>query len=250
MNTSRGNASPIEGWAHNDGVRLHYLATAGDGADQGWPVLFVPGMSQIDEDFAGLMASLAPRRCVAATLRGRGRSDAPQRGYTLEDHIADIEAVVAGTGLDRFHLFAFSRGVAYALGYAVRHPDRLTGLIIGDYPAHHSAISPEWVDAFLGSTFRGAAARERMPEHAVRAIQREARQVLFWDDLARVNYPGLILKGGAEGSLLSTEQAERYLRALPGARMSVFDGFGHDLWADGGTRLAETLHEFLVGVER
>ncbi len=245
-----GSTPPIESWAHNGSVRLHHLRSGGEGASQGTPVLFIPGMSQIADDFAGLMASLAPRGCVAATLRGRGRSDVPQSGYTLEDHVADIEAVVAQSGLGRFHLFAFSRGVAYALGYGVSHPDRLASLIIGDYPGHHSAISPEWVDAFLASTFQGKTARERMPEHAIRAIQREARQILFWDDLARVNCPVLILKGGAEGSLLPMDQAERYLRALPDARLVVFDGFGHDLWADGGIRLAETLKEFLAGAER
>ncbi|MHB8757556.1 MAG: alpha/beta fold hydrolase [Bacillota bacterium] len=239
-----------EGWTRNSNVRLHYLASGGEVAGHGAPVLFIPGMSQTAEDFAGLMASLAPRRCVAATLRGRGRSDAPKSGYALEDHVADIEAVVAQFGLGRFNLFAFSRGVAYALGYAVRHPDRLTGLIIGDYPAHHSAISQEWVDAFLGSTFHGKAARERMPEHAIRAIQREARQALFWDDLTRIKCPVLILKGGAEGSLLSRDQAERYLRAVPDARLVVFEGFGHDLWADGGIHLAETLNEFLTGAAR
>ena len=59
---------------HGD-VRIHYLDSGGD--DRGAPVVFVPGMTCIAEDYAEILP-LFGRRTVVIDLRGHGRSSAPR----------------------------------------------------------------------------------------------------------------------------------------------------------------------------
>jgi pimeloyl-ACP methyl ester carboxylesterase len=44
--------------------------------------------------------------------------------------VSDLEAVVEASGLDRFPLFAMSQGCAVSVEYAVRHPERVTKLVL------------------------------------------------------------------------------------------------------------------------
>lgn len=75
----------------------------------------MPGLSEPAGEYTELMGRLLPRRCVAISPRGRGRSDAPASGYTLDDHAGDVLAVARQATLPRCVLVAFSRGVPYAI---------------------------------------------------------------------------------------------------------------------------------------
>jgi pimeloyl-ACP methyl ester carboxylesterase len=48
----------------------------------------------------------------------------------LETFVSDLEAVVDAAGLERFALFGISQGCAISIAYAVRHPERVTHLIL------------------------------------------------------------------------------------------------------------------------
>jgi len=184
------------------------------------------------------------------TFRGRGRSGAPARGYALEDHVGDLEAVVAQAGLGRFCLMGYSRGVAYAIAYALRHPDRLAGLVLGDYPAHHGALPPRWPEYMLATTHRGTPVAARMPEHAVRALQREARTVDFREALGLITCPVLVLRGGQEGSLLSAAEAEVYRRRLREVSIVVLEDAGHELWEPNDASYVAAMTTFLDHLDR
>jgi pimeloyl-ACP methyl ester carboxylesterase len=238
-----------EGCARRGEVRVHYLDSDPTGGS-GVPLLLSPGLTEAAEDYRELMASLAPRRCVAVTFRGRGRSGAPARGYALEDHVGDLEVVVAQARLGRFCLMGYSRGVAYAIAYALRHPDRLAGLILGDYPAHHGGLPPQWPDYMLATTHRGTPVAARMPEHAVRALQREARTVDFRDRLEAISCPVLVLRGGQEGSLLSAAEAEVYQRRLREVSIVILEDSGHELWEPNYASYVAAITTFLDHLDR
>ncbi|GAA0359119.1 alpha/beta fold hydrolase [Bacillus horti] len=142
-----------EHFIKNKDVSLHYIEHIHEnmGKEELPPIVFVPGLTEGAEDYKELMEGITNRKSVALSLRGRGQSDSPVNGYTLEDHIQDIETVVGALKTEKVVLFAFSRGVAYTLGYAMQHPDRLAGLIIGDYPAIHTKLSEKWVDFMIQS---------------------------------------------------------------------------------------------------
>jgi pimeloyl-ACP methyl ester carboxylesterase/DNA-binding winged helix-turn-helix (wHTH) protein len=62
--------------------------------------------------------------------RGNGLSDRDVEEESFETFVTDLEAVVDAAGLERFALFGISQGCAVSVGYAVRHPERVTHLIL------------------------------------------------------------------------------------------------------------------------
>ena len=67
--------------------------------------------------------------------RGNGLSDREVEDVNFEAFVRDLETVVDAAGLDRFALLGISQGCAVSIAYAVRHPERVTRLILhGGYP--------------------------------------------------------------------------------------------------------------------
>jgi pimeloyl-ACP methyl ester carboxylesterase/DNA-binding CsgD family transcriptional regulator len=68
--------------------------------------------------------------------RGFGMSDWDVSDFGLEASVADLEAVVDAAGLDRCAMVGMSQGGPIAITYAVRHPDRVSRLLLyGTYGA-------------------------------------------------------------------------------------------------------------------
>jgi pimeloyl-ACP methyl ester carboxylesterase len=62
--------------------------------------------------------------------RGNGLSDRDIDEVNFEAFVRDLEAVVDAAGLERFALLGISRGCAVSIAYAVRHPERVTRLVL------------------------------------------------------------------------------------------------------------------------
>jgi pimeloyl-ACP methyl ester carboxylesterase/DNA-binding CsgD family transcriptional regulator len=62
--------------------------------------------------------------------RGCGLSDHETKALSLDLWVSDLETVVDAAGLDRFDLLGISQGAATAIAYAVRHPDRVSRLVL------------------------------------------------------------------------------------------------------------------------
>jgi pimeloyl-ACP methyl ester carboxylesterase/DNA-binding CsgD family transcriptional regulator len=62
--------------------------------------------------------------------RGCGLSQTDVGPFTFDDWVADLEAVVDRLELQSFPLFGMSQGAAVAAEYAVRHPERVSQLIL------------------------------------------------------------------------------------------------------------------------
>ena len=62
--------------------------------------------------------------------RGHGLSDREIPDVCFEDYVSDLETVVDAAGLDRFALHGLSQGCAVSIAYAVRHPERVSHLIL------------------------------------------------------------------------------------------------------------------------
>jgi DNA-binding winged helix-turn-helix (wHTH) protein/pimeloyl-ACP methyl ester carboxylesterase len=66
--------------------------------------------------------------------RGCGLSDWDVDDFSLEPWVADLETVVDAAGLERFPLLGISQGGPVAITYAVRHPERVSHLVLfGSY---------------------------------------------------------------------------------------------------------------------
>ncbi len=267
-----------EGRVRSGFVRLHFLASVPEvAAGEGTPLVIVPGTAEAAEDYADLLEALAPRPCFALSLRGRGQSAAPEHGYRLADHVADIEALVAGLELSRPCLMGYSRGAVYALAWAIEQTARpyhhvaarpyhhvaarpyhhvaarpyhhVAGLIIQDHPAHHPALPPEWTERFLRSTCRGTPVSERLMPHVVESLQREGEDIRLWDALPGLTCPVLIMYGAGPGSRLPLAGVQRYLERLPDARTARFENSGHRLWEPDFGQYVLTIAAFLARLD-
>ena len=62
--------------------------------------------------------------------RGSGLSDWDVGELSFEAFVEDLEAVADKLGLERFPLLGISQGCAVSIEYAVRHPERVSGLVL------------------------------------------------------------------------------------------------------------------------
>jgi class 3 adenylate cyclase/pimeloyl-ACP methyl ester carboxylesterase len=62
--------------------------------------------------------------------RGNGLSDRTVDDISLDASLRDLEAVVDAAGITRFALFGISQGCGVSIAYAVRHPERVSHLIL------------------------------------------------------------------------------------------------------------------------
>jgi DNA-binding winged helix-turn-helix (wHTH) protein/alpha-beta hydrolase superfamily lysophospholipase len=69
-------------------------------------------------------------RLVRYDERGNGMSQRGVPDVNFDTWIHDLETVVDAAGLDRFSLLGISRGGPIAIAYAVKHPDRVTHLVL------------------------------------------------------------------------------------------------------------------------
>jgi pimeloyl-ACP methyl ester carboxylesterase/DNA-binding winged helix-turn-helix (wHTH) protein len=115
-----------------DGVRLAY-ATSGSG-----PPLVKPAnwLTHVEYDWESpvwrhwLRALSREHTLVRFDERGNGLSDREVEDVSFEAWVRDLETVVDAVGLERFPLLGISQGCAVAIAYAVRHPERVTKLVL------------------------------------------------------------------------------------------------------------------------
>lgn len=62
--------------------------------------------------------------------RGTGMSDRHVTEFSLESMVQDMEAVADANALDRFAILAYSQSCAVAVAYAVRHPERVSCMVL------------------------------------------------------------------------------------------------------------------------
>jgi len=119
-------------FVESNGIRLHLLDHGGDG-----PALVLShGLSANAHFFDGLAAAgLSPAlRVLAVDLRGRGLSDAPDDGYSMDDHAADLLGLLDALGLDRVLLGGHSFGGLLTLFLAAAAPERVERAVVLDVP--------------------------------------------------------------------------------------------------------------------
>jgi pimeloyl-ACP methyl ester carboxylesterase len=227
-------------YVYHQSVSIHYLDSRNEKVDTSLsPLVYFPGSMGIAETFQSEMKRLLPRRTISITFRGVGKSSAPLEGYTLENYIADAQAVITDTKLNRFTLMAYSAKVPLAIEYTARHPEQVNALILLDYPAHTRKITDDWVERVANHPHFSAS------KEILLAMQRESETRLLWDRLSLIKCPVLVLCGGKEGSLVSREDRERYREKLPHAQIVCFEDSGHDLWNPDYERFMKTIEEFL-----
>lgn len=177
-------------------------------------------------------------RVVLQDLRGHGRSERPISGYTLDDFVDDLDALIGLQADGPVHLFGNSFGGTIAYAYAARHPDRAAGIVA----VESSPPTEEWL----------ARLRERL-RHRPRILATSAPRsggvrladTTLRDDLpaSRLPDPAALAAIRCPVLCLYGERSPAYeldastRRLLPAARTEVFAGQRHSLLVDQPTEV-------------
>ncbi|HSI79436.1 MAG TPA: alpha/beta fold hydrolase [Solirubrobacterales bacterium] len=198
--------------------------------------------------------------------RASGLSDPDARDLSLDAQISDFEAVVDAAGLERFAVLGISQGGAIAIAYAVRHPERVSALVLhGSYARGRgrreqspavaeenelllSLIRVGWgrADArfrrVFTSTFIPGASEQQMtwfdelqrvsasPENAGR-LQRSWMEIDVVDLLDEVACPTLVAHARGD-QVVPFEEGRILATGIPGATFLPLESENHLLLAD------------------
>lgn len=124
-----------------NGQVLHF---ADDNAGQGTAVVFANSLGTDFRIWDGVVARLGTaRRLLRYDLRGHGLSDAPPAPYTIDDHVADLEALLDARAIKAALVVGLSVGGLIAQGLAARRPDLVRALVLCD-TAHRIGTVESW----------------------------------------------------------------------------------------------------------
>jgi 3-oxoadipate enol-lactonase len=262
-----------------NGTDLHYEDT--EGPDE--PIVFLHGFLFDGRQYEAQVAGLRDRyRCITVDFRGQGRSAPSPTGYQIEQHMADVLAMIRRLDLAPVHLVGLSMGGFVALRIAARQPGLLRSLtVVNTSAAAHArakfpkqlvlaaiarvaGVSLPPVRSGIESEMYGEAFRKDPTRAAERAVWRQRwaradRSALvktllgfmirpdIRDELGEVTVPTLIIAGGADTSLPPSFSREIHSR-IAGSRLVELPGVGHSSPVEDPDGVTRALEQFLDDV--
>ena len=285
---AREPASPLGQSIHfctaADGVRIAY-ATSGTG-----PPLVKPAnwITHLEYDWESpvwrhwLRELSRDHTLLRYDERGSGLSDRDADDLSFDSWVSDLETVVDAAGLDRFPLLGLSQGCAVAIAYAVRHPERVSRLVLyGGYvqgiiararspqereeaemltrtmPGFWGRDNPAF-RLFFAARFVPEGTQEQMrwfseltrvttsPEVAVK-LRSTAASIDVSALAPRVRVPTLVLHGAGDAAV-PFDQGRRLAALIPGSRFVSLESQNHILLEDepAWPRFLDELRRFLA----
>lgn len=255
------------------------------------PVIAVnggPGLSHVYMVQNNMWDKVAAHRMVVFyDQRGTGASKKMQPGaaMTMDAQVADLEAVRAAAGLDKFALVGDSYGGFLGMAYALAHPEHVAKLILSDAagPSYQGMVRilqdvfPDIQEqaaaeekALGGDT--EAAAQAGLRSHfrmifyslekeqaymakakdigyvpkVARAVGQAGSDVDFTAKLPTLTMPTLVLSGRWDMNVAPLT-AWRIAKAIPGAKIIFFEKSGHLPSYEEPMLYQKVLEEFLDG---
>lgn len=155
MTPSFRDLYPFEShWIDLEGVRMHYLD---EGPKDANPIVMCHGNPTWSFYYRTLIPTLSQtHRVIVPDHVGCGFSDKPQAyPYTLEQHIQNLEALIATLSLSDITLAVHDWGGGIGMGYATRHPETLERFVIFNTAAFYKPVVP-WILRLARSRVMGA----------------------------------------------------------------------------------------------
>src|SRR3954471_22130495 len=240
----------------------------------GKPVVFAHSWALNSDQWAYQMPAFtaAGLRCIAYDRRGHGRSDRPGTGYDYDTFADDLAALVDHLDLRDVTLVGHSAGGGDIVRYLTRHgaerverivliapvmplivqtganPDGWPPEALAASTAALSADVPGWCednrDAFFGTT----PVSTGMGDWVMRQIVDTPLKVLldtaaawattdFRAELAALTVPALVIHGDLDASAPIDITGRKTAALIPDARLVVYEGSGHGLYAADHERL-------------
>lgn len=270
-----------------DGVRLAYAASGAG------PTLIKAAtwLSHLEFDWESpvwshLLRDLSDRfTFVRYDERGCGLSDWAVPELSFESWVRDLETVADAAGAERFALLGISQGASIAIAYAVRHPERVSHLVLhggyargrlvrSDTPQEREEVEtmtklaelgwgkadPSFRQFFTSQFIPGGTPEQHQwfnelerlstsPQNAAR-FMREFARIDVRALLSQVQCPTLVLHSRHE--VRQPFEEGRYIATqIPGAQFVPIDSGNHLLLGDepGWQRWIDAVLEFLPNRE-
>ena len=262
-----------------NGTDLHYDDTRGP--DE--PVLFLHGFLFDGRQYQAQVASLRDRyRCITLDFRGQGKSAASRSGYQIEQHTADVLAMIRRLDIAPVHLVGLSMGGFVALRLAAREPGLVRSLaLLNTSAAAHSrskfpkqlvlagvarvaGVSLPLLRSGIEAEMYGEAFRKDPARAAEREVWRQrweqadrsslVKPLLGFmirpdirDELHDVTVPTLVIAGEADASLPPSFSRE-IQSLIAQSRLVELPGVGHSSPIEDPDGVTRVLEQFLDDV--
>ena len=206
------------------------------------------------------------RQIVFYDQRGTGKSKhvKPDASWGMDVQIADMEAIRAKFGFQKFDLVGDSYGGLLAMAYAAAHPEHIEKLILSDSAApawkdivrvlpdvfpdvleqiaareKTSAGSPDAADQRIRDHFlmlfyseanrdaylAGVKDLESVPQVSA-AVQKATKTLDLTPELSKFKFPTVVITGRYDMNVTPLTAWNIY-KAIPGAKFVVFEKSGH-----------------------
>jgi len=263
-------------------MRLHYLDWGAKGRH---PILFLHGGGLNAHTWDLVCLMLRERyHCIALDQRGHGDSEwEPTADYRFESQVADLEGFIEKLKLTRPLIVGHSMGGFAAMGYAIRHADKMAGLVLVDIAPEIATQGSlrirnfinqdrelDSVEAFVERALKFNPMRNRellrrsllhnlrqLPngkwtwKHDPKRIspdfeqERRDRVTRINDNAANIICPVLVMRG-ERSDVLTDESAEKFANSVPHGRWMRIANAGHTIQGDNPRALLDALEPFLA----
>jgi proline iminopeptidase len=236
-----------EGWINVNDTELW----AAD-SEVGYPVLLTPGGPGCC-DYLGPVSALIEdaARVIRWEPRGCGQSD--QAGpYDLMTTLADMDAIRASYGFERWVVGGHSHGAFLALAYALEYPERVNGIIylagIGVQNDRHWHVAYSDARDTVGEPEPEFAYPHNMAvnREGVDSARAYCRDPFLLKRLVDLDVPMLAVAGGRD--IRPSWPVEQIANLMPKAGYVLLPEAGHYLWLTHADALGAVIRGFLQSV--
>ena len=265
----------------SDGVRIAYAEVG-----KGPPLVKAANwLNHLEYDWESpiwchlLRALASEHRLIRHDQRGNGLSDREVDDISFDAFVRDLESVVDASNLERFPLLGISQGCAISIAYALRHPHRVSRLVLyggfargwlkrnpddaekfeamttlmrhgwgQENPAFRQMFTSQFIPGGTVEQMRWLNDLQRLtasPDNAVRIMKALANIDLTYL-LPQVRIPTLVLHCRSDARV-PFEEGRRLAAGIPGAQFVALEGHNHlvletePAW----TRLLDEIRNFL-----
>ncbi|MGH7498197.1 MAG: alpha/beta fold hydrolase [Gemmatimonadales bacterium] len=243
---------------------------------EGRAILFVHGYPLDRTIWADQIEGLEGFRRIAPDLRGMGRSDAPDLGYSIGTYADDLAALLDALRVEEVVLCGLSMGGYVMFEFLRRWRGRVRALVLmatrAEADSAEGRRARDTAAALVRDSGAGAIAASMLPKMLtpetitalpemagrVRALMAATPVSGIVGALAAMrdrpdstgllptlgNIPTLVI-AGEEDQLIAPDVARRMADAIPGARFILIRGAGHLLSVEKGKEVARAMGEFL-----